>query len=153
MSFRPRLGIVAVMSEPRQPVIVGAARTPVGRLLGSLASQSASDLGGIAIAAALDRAGVRQDQVQYVIMGHVLQAGCGQITARQAAVKAGVPLTVPALTVNKVCLSGLNSIVLAAQLIRLGEYDVIVAGGMESMTQAPHLLPKSRAGYKYGPVQ
>jgi len=135
------------------PVIVGAARTPVGRLLGSLASQSASDLGGIAIAAALDRAGVRQDQVQYVIMGHVLQAGCGQITARQAAVKAGVPLTVPALTVNKVCLSGLNSIVLAAQLIRLGEYDVIVAGGMESMTQAPHLLPKSRAGYKYGPVQ
>ena len=96
---------------------------------------------------------MRQDQVQYVIMGHVLQAGCGQITARQAAVKAGVPLTVPALTVNKVCLSGLNSIVLAAQLIRLGEYDVIVAGGMESMTQAPHLLPKSRAGYKYGPVQ
>jgi acetyl-CoA C-acetyltransferase len=125
----------------------------VGRLLGSLASKSASDLGGVAIAAALDRAGVRPDQVQYVVMGHVLQAGAGQITARQAAVQAGIPLTVPAVTINKVCLSGLNSIALAAQLIRLGEYDVIVAGGMESMTQAPHLLPKSRSGYKYGPVE
>jgi acetyl-CoA C-acetyltransferase len=141
------------MSEPRQPVIVGGARTPVGRLLGSLASKSASQLGGIAIAGALDRAGVRPDEVEYVIMGHVLQAGAGQITARQAAVAAGVPMTVPALTVNKVCLSGLDAIALAAQLVRLGEYDVIVAGGMESMTNAPHLLPKSRAGYKYGPVQ
>ena len=134
------------------PVIVGAARTPIGRLLGSLAGKSASDLGGVAIAAALSRAGVAPDQVQYVIMGQVLQAGAGQIPARQAAVKAGIPMTVPALTVNKVCLSGLDAIAYAAQLIRLGEYDVIVAGGMESMTQAPHLLPKSRSGYKYGPV-
>jgi acetyl-CoA C-acetyltransferase len=141
------------MSEPRQPVIVGGARTPVGRLLGSLASKSASELGGIAIAAALDRAGVRPDEVEYVIMGQVLQAGAGQITARQAAVAAGIGMSVPALTVNKVCLSGLDAIALASQLIRLGEYDVIVAGGMESMTRAPHLLPNSRAGFKYGPVE
>ena len=141
------------MSEPRQPVIVGAARTPVGRLLGSLASKSASELGGVAIAAALDRAGVGPDQVQYVIMGQVLQAGAGQITARQAAVAAGIPMSVPAVTVNKVCLSGLDAIALASQLIRLGEYDVIVAGGMESMTRAPHLLMNSRAGYKYGAFQ
>jgi len=140
------------MSEPRQPVIAGAARTPVGRLLGSLASKSASELGGVAIAAALDRAGVGPDQVQYVIMGQVLQAGAGQITARQAAVAAGIAMSVPALTVNKVCLSGLDAIALASQLVRLGEYDVVVAGGMESMTQAPHLLKNSRAGYKYGPV-
>jgi acetyl-CoA C-acetyltransferase len=140
------------MSQPRQPVIVGAARTPVGRLLGSLAGKSASDLGGIAITAALDRAGLAPDQVQYVIMGQVLQAGAGQITARQAAVAAGIPMTVPALTVNKVCLSGLDAIALASQLIRLGEHDVVVAGGMESMTRAPHLLLNSRAGYKYGPV-
>jgi acetyl-CoA C-acetyltransferase len=134
------------------PVIVGAARTPIGRLLGSLAGKSACDRGGVAIAAALSRAGVAPDQVQYVIMGQVLQAGAGQIPARQAAVKAGIPLTVPAVTINRVCLSGLDAIAYAAQLIRLGEYDVIVAGGMESMTQAPHLLPKSRSGYKYGPV-
>jgi acetyl-CoA C-acetyltransferase len=140
------------MSDSRQPVIVGGARTPVGRLLGSLASKSASDLGGVAIAAALERAGVGPDQVQYVIMGQVLQAGAGQITARQAAVAAGIGMTVPALTVNKVCLSGLDAIAVASQLIRLGEYDVIVAGGMESMTRAPHLLVNSRAGYKYGPV-
>jgi acetyl-CoA C-acetyltransferase len=140
------------MSEPRQPVIVGGARTPVGRLLGSLASKSASELGGVAIAGALQRAGIGPDQVQYVIMGHVLQAGAGQITARQAAVAAGLAMDVPAVTVNKVCLSGLDAIALAAQLIRLGEYDVVVAGGMESMTQAPHLLMNSRAGYKYGPV-
>src|SRR3984893_1008901 len=140
------------MSQPRQPVIVGGARTPVGRLLGSLASKSASDLGGVAIAGALQRAGIGPDQVQYVIMGQVLQAGAGQITARQAAVAAGIAMDVPALTVNKVCLSGLDAIALASQLIRLGEYDVIVAGGMESMTQAPHLLMNSRAGYKYGPV-
>ena len=140
------------MSEPRQPVIVGAARTPVGRLLGSLASKSASELGGIAIAAALERAGVAPEQVQYVIMGQVLQAGAGQITARQAAVAAGIPMSVPALTVNKVCLSGLDAIALASQLVRLGEYDIVVAGGMESMTRAPHLLVNSRAGYKYGPV-
>jgi acetyl-CoA C-acetyltransferase len=140
------------MSEPRQPVIAGGARTPVGRLLGSLASKSASELGGVAIAAALDRAGVGPGQVQYVIMGQVLQAGAGQITARQAAVAAGISMSVPALTVNKVCLSGLDAIALASQLIRLGEYDIIVAGGMESMTRAPHVLPNSRAGYKYGPV-
>jgi acetyl-CoA C-acetyltransferase len=140
------------MSEPRQPVIVGGARTPVGRLLGSLASKSASDLGGVAIAGALQRAGIGPDRVQYVIMGQVLQAGAGQITARQAAVAAGIAMDVPALTVNKVCLSGLDAIALASQLIRLGEYDVIVAGGMESMTQSPHLLKNSRAGYKYGPV-
>jgi acetyl-CoA C-acetyltransferase len=140
------------MSEPRQPVIAGGARTPVGRLLGSLASKSASDLGGVAIAGALQRAGIGPDRVQYVIMGQVLQAGAGQITARQAAVAAGIAMDVPALTVNKVCLSGLDAIALASQLIRLGEYDVIVAGGMESMTQSPHLLQNSRAGYKYGPV-
>jgi acetyl-CoA C-acetyltransferase len=141
------------MSEARQPVIVGGARTPVGRLLGSLASKSASDLGGVSIAGALDRAGIGPGQVEYVIMGHVLQAGAGQITARQAAVAAGIGMSVPALTVNKVCLSGLDAIALAAQLIRGGEYDVIVAGGMESMTNAPHLLPNSRSGYKYGSVE
>src|ERR1700692_496833 len=141
------------MSEPRQPVIVGGARTPVGRLLGSLASKSASELGGVAITAALERAGVRPDQVQYVIMGQVLQAGAGQIPARQAAVAAGIPMTVPALTVNKVCLSGLDAIALAAQLIRAGEFDVVVAGGMESMTGAPHLLPVSRTGFKYGTAE
>ena len=141
------------MSEPRQPVIVGGARTPVGRLLGSLASKSASELGGIAIAGALERAGVRPDQVGYVIMGQVLPPGAGQIPARQAAVAAGIPMTVPALTVNKVCLSGLDAIALAAQAIRLGEHDVVVAGGMESMTRTPHLLPNSRAGYKYGPFE
>jgi acetyl-CoA C-acetyltransferase len=141
------------MSEPRQPVIVGGARTPVGRLLGSLASKSARELGGVAIAGALERAGVRPDQVDYVIMGQVLQAGAGQIPARQAAVAAGIPMTVPALTVNKVCLSGLDAIALAAQAIRLGEHDVVVAGGMESMTRTPHLLPNSRAGYKFGPFE
>jgi acetyl-CoA C-acetyltransferase len=140
------------MSDSRQPVIIGGARTPVGRLLGSLASKSASELGGIAINGALNRAAVSPDQVEYVIMGQVLQAGTGQITARQAAVAAGIPMTTPAVTVNKVCLSGLDAVALAAQLIRLGEYDVIVAGGMESMTRAPHLLMNSRAGYKYGAV-
>src|ERR1041385_7340114 len=124
----------------------------MGRLLGSLKDFSGAQLGGVAIAAALGRAGVAHDQVQYVIMGQVLQAGAGQITARQAAVAAGIGMTVPALTVNKVCLSGLDAIALASQLIRLGEYDVVVAGGMESMTRAPHLLLNSRAGYKYGPV-
>ncbi|MEU6547109.1 acetyl-CoA C-acetyltransferase [Streptomyces sp. NPDC046859] len=134
-------------------VIVAGARTPMGRLLGSLKSFSGADLGGFAIKAALDRAGIGGDQVQYVIMGQVLQAGAGQIPARQAAVKAGIPMNVPALTINKVCLSGLDAIALADQLIRAGEFDVIVAGGQESMTNAPHLLPKSREGYKYGSVQ
>ncbi|MCP9944539.1 acetyl-CoA C-acetyltransferase [Streptomyces somaliensis] len=134
-------------------VIVAGARTPMGRLLGSLKSFSASDLGGFAIKAALERAGIGGEQVQYVIMGQVLQAGAGQIPARQAAVKAGIPMTVPALTINKVCLSGLDAIALADQLIRAGEFDVVVAGGQESMTNAPHLLPKSREGYKYGAVE
>ncbi|MFE0104744.1 acetyl-CoA C-acetyltransferase [Streptomyces sp. NPDC059009] len=134
-------------------VIVAGARTPMGRLLGSLKSFSGADLGGFAIKAALDRAGIGGDQVQYVIMGQVLQAGAGQIPARQAAVKAGIPMNVPALTVNKVCLSGLDAIALADQLIRAGEFDVVVAGGQESMTNAPHLLPKSRAGHKYGAIE
>src|SRR5260370_3076254 len=129
------------MSEPRQPVIAGGARTPVGRLLGSLASKSASQLGGIAIAAALDRAGVRPDQVEYTIMGQVLQAGAGQITPPQAAVAAGIPMSVPALTVNKVCPSGLDAIPLASPLIRLGEYDIIVARGGVSLSPAPPPLP------------
>ncbi|MEV7597479.1 acetyl-CoA C-acetyltransferase [Kitasatospora sp. NPDC089797] len=134
-------------------VIVAGARTPMGRLLGSLKGFSGADLGGFAIKGALERAGITGEQVQYVIMGQVLQAGAGQIPARQAAVKAGIPMNVPALTVNKVCLSGLDAIALADQLIRAGEFDIVVAGGQESMTNAPHLLPKSRAGYKYGAVE
>src|ERR1700748_3574769 len=137
----------------RDPVIIGGARTGIGRLLGSLAGFSAAELGGFAIKGALDKAGVAPGVVEYVIMGHVLQAGTGQITARQAAVKAGIPMSVPATVVNKVCLSGLDAIAQAADLIRLGEFDVIVAGGMESMTNAPHLLPNSRKGYKYGAVE
>ncbi|MFI0447172.1 acetyl-CoA C-acetyltransferase [Actinomadura sp. 6N118] len=134
-------------------VIVAGARTPIGRLLGSLKDLSAADLGAHAIANALERAGITGDQVEYVIMGQVLQAGAGQIPSRQAAVKAGIPMSVPSITVNKVCLSGLDAIALADQLIRAGEFDIVVAGGMESMTQAPHLLPKSRGGYKYGSVE
>lgn len=131
-------------------VIVAGARTPIGKLSGTLSSLSAQDLGGIAIEAALARAGIRGDQVDYVIMGQVIGAGQGQIPARQAAVKGGVPMDVPALTINKVCLSGLDAIALADQLIRAGEFDVVVAGGMESMSQAPYLLPKARTGYRYG---
>ncbi|AXI79498.1 acetyl-CoA C-acetyltransferase [Peterkaempfera bronchialis] len=134
-------------------VIVAGARTPMGRLLGSLKGFSGADLGAFAIRAALERAGISGDQVQYVIMGQVLQAGAGQMPARQAAVKAGIPMSVPSLTVNKVCLSGLDAIALADQLIRAGEFDIVVAGGQESMTNAPHLLPKSREGYKYGSIQ
>jgi acetyl-CoA C-acetyltransferase len=134
-------------------VIVNGARTPMGRLMGSLKDFSGADLGGFAIKAALERSGVAPEQVQYVIMGQVLQAGAGQIPARQAAYNAGIPLSVPALTVNKVCLSGLDAIALADQLIRAGEFDIVVAGGQESMTNAPHLLPKSRAGYKYGSIE
>ncbi|WP_329794177.1 acetyl-CoA C-acetyltransferase [Lentzea sp. DG1S-22] len=133
-------------------VIVAGARTPMGRLLGSLKDFSGAQLGGVAIKAALERAGVAPEQVQYVIMGQVLTAGAGQIPARQAAVAAGIPMSVPALTINKVCLSGIDAIALADQLIRAGEFDVVVAGGQESMTQAPHLLPKTRGGYKYGDV-
>src|SRR5581483_10978704 len=131
-------------------VIASGARTPIGKLLGSLRDFAAVDLGGIAIRAALERAGITGEQVDYVVMGQVLQAGAGQITARQAAVKGGVPMTVPALTVNKVCLSGLDAIGLADQLITAGEFDIVVAGGMESMTRAPHLLPGAREGYRYG---
>ncbi len=131
-------------------VIVAGARTPIGRLLGGLKDQSAADLGGVAIKGALEKAGVSGEQVDYVIMGQVIQAGAGQITARQAAFKGGIPLTVPSITINKVCLSGINAIAMADQLIRAGEHEIVVAGGMESMTQAPHLLPKSREGFKYG---
>ncbi|MGW0808765.1 acetyl-CoA C-acetyltransferase [Nonomuraea sp. NPDC002799] len=131
-------------------VIVAGARTPIGKLLGALSGQAAVDLGGIAIKAALARAGVAPEAVEYVIMGQVLQAGAGQIPSRQAAVKAGIPMTVPSITINKVCLSGLDAIALADQLIRAGEFDIVVAGGMESMTNAPHLLPGLRKGVKYG---
>jgi acetyl-CoA C-acetyltransferase len=134
-------------------VIVSGARTPMGRLLGGLADLPAAALGGAAISGALQRAGLSGDAVEYVIMGQVLQAGAGQIPSRQAAVAAGIPMSVPSLTVNKVCLSGLDAIALADQLIRVGEFDVVVAGGMESMTNAPHLLPKSRRGYKYGAIE
>jgi acetyl-CoA C-acetyltransferase len=136
----------------RSSVIVAGARTPVGRLLGSLKDFSGSDLGGFAIKGALEKAGVAPADVQYVIMGQVLTAGAGQVPSRQAAYKGGIPLDVPALTINKVCLSGIDAIALADQLIRVGEFDVVVAGGQESMTQAPHLLTNSREGFKYGDV-
>jgi acetyl-CoA C-acetyltransferase len=131
-------------------VIVAGARTPIGKLAGAFASLTAMDLGGFAIKAALQRAGVKPEDVDYVFMGQVLQAGQGQITARQAAVKAGIPMTVPCTTVNKVCLSGLNSIYLADQMINAGDAEIVVAGGMESMTNAPYLLPGARAGYRMG---
>ena len=133
-------------------VIVAGARTPVGKLMGSLKDFSGSDLGAIAIAGALEKAGVPAATVEYVIMGQVLTAGAGQMPARQAAVAAGIGWDVPALTINKMCLSGIDAIALADQLIRAGEFDVVVAGGQESMTQAPHLLMNSRSGYKYGDV-
>jgi acetyl-CoA C-acetyltransferase len=131
-------------------VIVSAARTAIGKFGGAIAEVPAVDLGARAIEAALERGGIHGDQVDYVVMGQVLQAGTGQITSRQAAVKAGIPTSVPALTVNKVCLSGLNAIALADQLIRAGEVSVVVAGGMESMDQAPYLLPKARQGLRMG---
>jgi acetyl-CoA C-acetyltransferase len=134
-------------------VIVAGARTPMGKLLGALTPFSGADLGGFAIKAALERAGIAPDQVDYVIMGQVLQAGTGQMPARQAAVKAGIPMHVPSLSINKVCLSGLDAIALADQLIRAGEVEIVVAGGQESMTNAPHLLPKARTGYKYGSIE
>jgi acetyl-CoA C-acetyltransferase len=133
-------------------VIVAGSRTPIGRFNGALAAVSAAELGGVAIRGALERAGLTGSDVDYVIMGEVLQAGVGQIPARQAAVKAGIPMDVPAITVNKVCLSGLDAIALADQLIRAGEFTTVVAGGMESMSRAPHLLMGSRAGFKYGDV-
>ncbi len=131
-------------------VVLGGARTPIGKLSGALASLPATRLGALAISGALARAGVAPEDVDYVFMGHVLQAGAGQITARQAAVGAGIPMTVPATTVNKVCLSGLNTIYLANQLIAAGEAEIVVAGGMESMTNAPYLLPGARAGLRMG---
>ena len=131
-------------------VIVGSARTPIGKLSGAFAGLSAVELGGVAIAKALERAGIGAEQVDYVLMGQVLQAGAGQIAARQAAVAGGVPMTVPAMTINKVCLSGINAIYLADQMIRNGDAEVVVAGGMESMTNAPYLLPGARAGYRMG---
>ncbi len=133
-------------------VIVGGARTPFGKLLGGLGAVPATELGGYAIAAALVRAGVRGDQVDAVVLGQVLQAGCGQLPARQAAVHGGIPMSVPSVTINKVCLSGLAAVAQADQLIRAGEADIVVAGGMESMTRAPHLLPGSRSGFTYGDV-
>jgi acetyl-CoA C-acetyltransferase len=144
--FRPIFGGSAVARS----VLVAGARTPIGKLSGALSSFTAQELGGFAIAAALERAGIAGDQVDYVIMGQVIGAGQGQITARQAAVKGGIPMNVPAITINKVCLSGLDAIALADQLIRAGEFEIIVAGGMESMSQAPYLLPKARTGYRYG---
>ncbi|MCW2809141.1 MAG: putative acetyl-CoA acetyltransferase [Marmoricola sp.] len=131
-------------------VIVAGARTPIGRLLGGLKSLSAAELGGVAIKAALEKAGVSGDQVDYLIMGQVIQAGAGQNPARTAGIAAGLPMSLPSITINKVCLSGVNAIAMADQLIRAGEHDIVVAGGMESMTNAPHLLPKSREGTKYG---
>ena len=131
-------------------VIVSAARTAIGKFGGAVSGVPAVELGATAIKGALERAGITGDQVDYVIMGQVLQAGAGQITARQAAVRAGIPTSVPAITINKVCLSGLNAIAIADQMIRAGEASVVVAGGMESMDQAPYLLPKARTGYRSG---
>lgn len=138
------------MSFRNGSVILGGARTPMGRLMGSLSSLSATDLGAVAIRAALERSGVSSSLVDYVIMGQVLQAGEGQMPARQAAVKAGIDMSVPALSINKVCLSGVDAIALADQLVRAGEFDVVVAGGMESMSCAPHLLMNSRSGTRFG---
>ncbi|WP_370289918.1 acetyl-CoA C-acetyltransferase [Nocardioides sp.] len=131
-------------------VIVAGARTPIGRLLGGLKTLSAADLGGVAIKGALEKAGVSGDQVDYLIMGQVILAGAGQNPARSAGLAGGIPWNVPSITINKVCLSGLNAIAMADQMIRAGEADIIVAGGMESMTNAPHVLPKSREGYTFG---
>ena len=130
--------------------VVAGARTPIGKLSGAFAGLSGTDLGGAAIAAAIDRSGITPDQVDYVVMGQVLQAGAGQITARQAAVNAGIPMTVAATTINKVCLSGLNAIQIADMLIETGQAEIVVAGGMESMTNAPYLLPGARSGYRAG---
>ncbi len=142
--------ILLIGVEMVDAVILAGARTPIGKLSGSLSSFSGSDLGGLAIRGALERAGLEPNVVDYVIMGQVLQAGAGQVTARQAACAAGIPMSVPAITINKVCLSGLNAIYLAAQMVDAGDAEVVVAGGMESMTNAPYLLPKGRGGYRYG---
>jgi acetyl-CoA C-acetyltransferase len=141
------------MFERTQPVICAGARTPIGRFGGALAALPAVELGGRAIAAALERAGADPGAVEHVIMGHVLQAGQGQITARQAAVRGGIPMVAPALTVNKVCLSGLSAIATAAQYVELGQAGLLVAGGMESMSGAPYLLPKARLGARMGDAE
>jgi len=133
--------------------IIAGARTPIGKMSGALASFSAADLGGFAIAAALQRAGVAPHEVEHVIMGQVLMAGQGQVPSRQAASKAGIPMSVPSVNINKVCLSGLNSIYLADQMISSGEADIVVAGGMESMTNAPYLAMGARSGFRFGDVQ
>ena len=133
--------------------IIAGARTPIGKMSGALASFSAADLGGFAIAAALQRAGVAPHEVEHVIMGQVLMAGQGQVPSRQAASKAGIPMSVPSVNINKVCLSGLNSIYLADQMIASGEADIVIAGGMESMTNAPYLAMGARSGFRFGDVQ
>src|SRR5207237_5516178 len=138
------------MREKRSSVVVAGARTPIGRFGGALRDLKAVELGGLAISAALERSGVTGSDIEYVIMGQVLQAGAGQITARQAAIRGGVPQEVPAITINKVCLSGINAIALADQLIRAGEVEVVVAGGMESMSEAPYLFPTARFGARMG---
>ncbi|WP_421740293.1 acetyl-CoA C-acyltransferase [Cellulomonas sp.] len=141
------------MTADREVVIVSFARTPMARLNGALSSLSAASLGAVAISGALSRAGIDPSSVDQVLMGQVVQAGAGQNPARQAAVKAGIPWTVPAMTLNKVCLSGLTAIIDAARMIRLGEASIVVAGGQESMSQAPHMLPGSRRGWTYGDIQ
>ena len=133
--------------------IIAGARTPIGKMSGALASFSAADLGGFAIAEALRRAGVNPSEVDHVIMGQVLSAGQGQVPSRQAAVKAGIPMNVPSININKVCLSGLNSIYLADQMISNGDADIVIAGGMESMTNAPYLAMGARSGFRFGDVQ
>ncbi len=138
------------MAANSNSVIIAGARTPIGKMSGALASFSAAELGGFAIAAALERSGVAPEEVDHVIMGQVLMAGQGQVPSRQAAVNAGIPMSVPAINVNKVCLSGLNSIYLANQMIAMGEADIVVAGGMESMSNAPYLADGARAGFRYG---
>jgi acetyl-CoA C-acetyltransferase len=138
------------MSFADPTVLVAGARTPFGRLLGGLKTKSAAELGSVAIAEAIKRAGIDAGIVDYVIMGQVVQAGAGQNPARQAAIGAGVPNHIPAITINKVCLSGIEAIAMADQLIRAGEFEVVVAGGMESMSNGPHYLPRSREGAKYG---
>jgi acetyl-CoA C-acetyltransferase len=130
--------------------IVAGARTPIGKMSGALSSFSAADLGGFAIKAALERAGVSPNEVEHVIMGQVLMAGQGQVPSRQAAVKAGIPMNVPAVNINKVCLSGINSIYLADQMIQAGDADIVIAGGMESMTNAPYIAAGARGGFRYG---
>jgi acetyl-CoA C-acetyltransferase len=149
-SYTDRVHTVVEEDSMSETVIVSGSRTPSGRFSGGLADFAGSDLGGFAIKDALAKAGLSPEEVEYVIMGQVLQAGAGQITARQASTSAGIPMSVPAITINKVCLSGLNAIALADQLIRVGEVKRVVAGGMESMTNAPYLAPKLRFGAKMG---